>query len=95
MAAPTTNISIRMDSGLKAQADELFAELGMNISTAFNIFVRQAVREGGIPFDITTNVPNMQTVAAMHEAERIANDPKVKGYNDLDELFAALKNDED
>ena len=53
------------------------------------------MREGGIPFDITTNVPNRQTVAAMYEAERIANDPNVKGYNDLDELFAALKNDED
>ena len=95
MAAPTTNISIRMDSGLKAQADELFGELGMNISTAFNIFVRQAVREGGIPFDITINVPNRQTVAAMYEAERIANDPNVKGYNDLEELFSELKNDED
>ena len=43
----TTNVSIRMDTELKAQADELFAELGMNLSTAFNIFVRQSLREGG------------------------------------------------
>ena len=42
MAGTTTNISIRMDSELKAQADALFAELGMNLSTAFNIFVRQS-----------------------------------------------------
>ena len=41
MAANTTNISIRMDSALKTQADKLFGELGMNLSTAFNIFVRQ------------------------------------------------------
>ena len=41
MAGNTTNISIRMDTKLKAQADALFAELGMNLSTAFNIFVRQ------------------------------------------------------
>ena len=59
MAGHTTNISIRMDADLKAQADALFAELGM--------------------------------VAAMLEAERIAKDPSVKGYNDLDELFADLK----
>ena len=52
MAGSTTNISIRMDSELKAQADALFAELGMNLSTAFNIFVRQSLREGGIPFEI-------------------------------------------
>ena len=61
----TTNISIRMDTELKAQADELFAELGMNLSTAFNIFVRQSLREGGIPFEIRTDRPNKETIAAM------------------------------
>ena len=61
----TTNVSIRMDSDLQAQADALFAELGMNLSTAFNIFVRQSLREGGIPFEIRTERPNKETVAAM------------------------------
>ena len=88
----TTNINIRMDSDLKAQADALFGELGMNLSTAFNIFVRQSIRDGGIPFEITLNQPSKDTIAAMLEAERIAKDPSVKGYNDLDELFAELKN---
>ena len=91
MAGTTTNISIRMDADLKAQADALFAELGMNLSTAFNIFVRQSLREGRIPFDIALNQPNKETIAAMLEAERIAKDPSVKGYNDLDELFADLR----
>ena len=91
MATSTTNISIRMDSALKAQADALFGELGMNLSTAFNIFVRQALREGRIPFDISLNQPNAETVAAMLEAERIAKDPSVKGYTDMDELFADLE----
>ena len=68
----TTNVSIRMDTELKAQADELFAELGMNLSTAFNIFVRQSLREGGIPFEIRTDRPNKETIAAMLEAENIA-----------------------
>ena len=91
MAGSTTNISIRMDSDLKAQADRLFGELGMNLSTAFNIFVRQSLREGRIPFEVSLNQPNSETVAAMLEAERIAKDPAVKGYTDLDELFADLK----
>ena len=91
MAGSTTNISIRMDSDLKAQADEIFAEFGMNLSTAFNIFVRQTLREGRIPFEIGFNHPNKETIAAMLEAERIAKDPNVKGYTDLDELFSDLK----
>lgn len=91
MAKTTTNISIRMDAELKAQADLLFTELGMNISTAFNIFVRQSLREGGIPFEISIKSPNRETILAMLEAERIANDASVKGYNNLDELFAELK----
>lgn len=86
----SSNISIRMDSDLKSAAEALFDELGMSLSTAFNIFVRQSLREGGIPFKITEGRPNQETVAAMLEAERIAKDPTVKGYNNMDDLFADL-----
>lgn len=85
------NVTIRMDSDVKAKADALFAELGMSMSTAFNVFVRQSLREGRIPFEVSLNQPNKETISAMLEAERIAKDPSVKGYNDLDELFADLK----
>ena len=54
-------------------------------------FVRQSLREGRIPVDIFLNQPNSETVAAMLEAERIAKDPAIKGYTDLDELLADLK----
>ena len=63
----------------------------MDLSTAFNIFVRQALREGRIPFNISLNQPNKETIAAVSEAERIAKDPSVKSYTDLDGLFADLK----
>jgi DNA-damage-inducible protein J len=79
-----------MDSDVKAQADALFGELVMNLTTVFNIFVRQALREGRIPFEISINQPNRETIAAMLEAERIAKDPSVKGYTNMDELFADL-----
>lgn len=72
------------------QIAKKFEELGMNLTTAFNIFVRQSLREGGIPFKITEGKPNQETVAAMLEAERIARDPSVKGFNSVDELFADL-----
>lgn len=86
----SSNISIRMDSDLKSAAEALFDELGMSLSTAFNIFVRQALREGGIPFKITEGRPNQKTVAAMLEAERTAKDSSVKGYHNVDDLFADL-----
>ena len=86
----TSNISIRMDSDLKAAAEALYEELGMNLSTAFNIFVRQSLRERGIPFKIREVTPSKETVSAMLEAERIAKDPNIKGYHDVNELFADL-----
>ena len=86
----TSNISIRMDNDLKAAAEELYEELGMNLSTAFNIFVRQSLRERGIPFRISEGTPNRETVSAMLEAEKIAMEPSIKGYNNIEELFADL-----
>ncbi|MBQ7682092.1 MAG: type II toxin-antitoxin system RelB/DinJ family antitoxin [Oscillibacter sp.] len=91
MSSHTTTVNIRMDSDLKEQAEELFHELGMNLSTAFQIFVRQSLREGGLPFEVRLEQPNKETVAAMLEAEKIALDPSVKGYTDLDELFEDLE----
>jgi len=49
-----TNINIRIDEDLKKEAERLFGELGMNMTTAVNIFVRQSVRMGKIPFELTT-----------------------------------------
>ena len=86
----TSNISIRMDSDLKAAAEALYEELGMNLSTAFNIFVRQSLRERGIPFKITEGTPNSDTLSAMLEAARIAKDPSIKGYHNVDDFFADL-----
>ena len=86
----STNVSIRMDTGLKRQAEDLFSDLGLNMTTALTMFLRQAVRSQGIPFEIS-RIPNAETIAAMEEAERIARDPNVKGYTDLNMLFEDLK----
>jgi len=88
--AESTNVSLRMDSGLKAQAEDLFSDLGLNMTTAITMFLRQAVLAQGIPFTIS-RTPNAETIAAMLEAERIAHDPNVKGYRDVDALLRDLK----
>ncbi|MCL5981818.1 MAG: type II toxin-antitoxin system RelB/DinJ family antitoxin [Firmicutes bacterium] len=91
--AETTNLSIRMDRELKEQAEQLFSELGMNMTTAFNIFVRQAVRQGKIPFEISLNIPNAETIAAMEEANKMSRDPKAKRYSSFEELVAEIQNE--
>ncbi|MDR3288890.1 MAG: type II toxin-antitoxin system RelB/DinJ family antitoxin [Peptococcaceae bacterium] len=53
--AETTTIRIRMDKELKERADTAFNEMGLNLSAAFNMFVRQTLRQGKIPFEIYTD----------------------------------------
>ncbi len=89
--AKTTNFSIRMDSDIKKQCEELYGELGLTLTAAINVFLRQSLRVGGFPFDVRIDQPNKETLAAMKEAESITRDPSVKGYTDLDELFEELK----
>ena len=67
MNTDTVNLSIRMERELKEKAESLFSELGMNMTTALNIFVRQSVRQGKIPFEISLNRPNTETLAALQE----------------------------
>jgi DNA-damage-inducible protein J len=71
MNVDTVNLSIRIEKNLKEQADSLFSELGMNMTTALNVFVRQSVRQGKIPFEITLNKPNAETLAAIREIEEM------------------------
>ena len=87
----TTNLCVRIDPELKSQAEALFNDLGMNLTTAITVFFRQSVRENRIPFEITRDRPNKETAAAMRYAATRARDPKVKGYTDVDELFRELE----
>ncbi len=80
-----------MDSDIKKQCENLFSELGMNLTTAINVFLRQSLRVGGFPFDVKLEQPNRETIAAMREAERIVHDPDVKHYSDVEEALRELK----
>ena len=86
----TSTFSVRIDSQLKAAAEACLADMGLNMSTAINIYLRQIVKRQAIPFAIVSNIPNATTLEAIEEGERIANDPNVPGYKDVDSLFKAL-----
>jgi len=89
--ADTTNISIRMDVELKKQAEQLFSELGMNMTTAFNIFLRQAVRQQRIPFDVALETPKAEMLEALAEVKRMKKDPALgKTYTNVDEMMKEL-----
>ena len=60
MTATNTNINIRVDSDIKAKAQDVFSALGLDMTTAINIFLRQAIRKSGIPFELVTDKPKMQ-----------------------------------
>ncbi|MBQ3692318.1 MAG: type II toxin-antitoxin system RelB/DinJ family antitoxin [Clostridia bacterium] len=86
----TTNLNIRTDKAVKEQAEAIFVELGMSMTTAINLFLRSAIRENGIPFSLKLDVPNAATLAAIEEGNHIASDPTVKGYTNIDDLKKAL-----
>ena len=87
----TTNLNIRTDKDIKNQADAIFSELGLTMTTAINMFLRTTIREQGIPFPLKVEVPNAVTAAAIEEGRRIATDHSVKGYTNMDDLKAALE----
>lgn len=68
-----TNINIRMDENLKQQFDRLCNELGLNMSTAFNIFAKTMVRQQKIPFEISLDIPNAETLKAIDDVNHGRN----------------------
>lgn len=87
----TTNLNIRMEKKIKQQAEELFAEFGINMTTAINMFLRQAIRQRGIPFDLTLDTPNAQTIAAMNEADEMLEKGTGKRFSSAKEMFEELE----
>ncbi|MET3616581.1 DNA-damage-inducible protein J [Peptoniphilus olsenii] len=73
-----TTISVRIDNEVKEQADKLFSELGMNISSAVNVFLKQAIREQAIPFKISIN----DETRIYNEAEKFV-DEHIDAFREL------------
>ena len=86
-----TNLNIRTDKDIKDQAEEIFNELGLNMTTAINMFLRTAIREHGIPFELKLDVPNETTAATIAEGRKLMEDPSAPRYSSMDELKAALE----
>ena len=89
----TKNITIRMEEDLKEASEKLFKALGFNMSTAITAFVKQAVREQRIPFSLTLNVPNLETLDAILESERLLEDSKTARFTSMDDFIKDLEDE--
>ena len=87
----TSPTQIRIDSEIKKQASELFNNLGLDMSSAVNLFLHQCILRGGLPFSVELPQYSTKTLEAMIEAKKISSDASVKGYKTMDELKAALE----
>ena len=86
----TVPTQVRIDENLKKQATELFSQLGMDMSSAMNIFLRQCVMRGGLPFDVAVPQYKPEVIEAMEEAKRISKDPNAKRYSNFSDAMEDL-----
>ena len=87
----TTPTQIRVDSEIKKEASTIFSVLGLDMSSAVNLFLHQCVLHGGLPFSVEIPQYNKKTLEAMAEAKKISADPNVNGYSTMEELKEALE----
>lgn len=83
----TVNVTLRIDDELKAQAEELFEDIGLSLNAACRMFLKKAVQEQRIPFELSR--PDRKTRKAIADAEQ---DKGVSGsFDSVDELMSALE----
>ncbi|MEG0852942.1 MAG: type II toxin-antitoxin system RelB/DinJ family antitoxin [Angelakisella sp.] len=89
-------LNIKIDPKVQLQAQQIFDELGLDMSTAVNIFLKQSIRQHGIPFPVTMDMPrpelpNSETLAAIEEVHQMKLHPELgKSYTDVDEMMKEL-----
>lgn len=86
----TTNLNIRTDKAIKEQAEQIFTELGLNMTTAVNMFLRTTIREHGIPFELKLETPDETTAAAIEEGRRLIADPSAPRYSSMESALTAF-----
>ena len=86
----TVSTQVRIDEELKKQSMELFAQLGIDMSSAMNMFLKQCVMRGGLPFAVEVPQYKAEVIEAMEEARRISRDPNTKRYSSFSEALEDL-----
>ncbi len=82
----SSTITIRVDDKVKKDAGDIFKEVGMDMSTAINVYLKQVIRVKGIPFTVSAEVPNDTTLKAIRAAEK----GKMASFSSIDALMEDL-----
>ncbi|WP_315853700.1 type II toxin-antitoxin system RelB/DinJ family antitoxin [Helcococcus kunzii] len=69
----------------------MYSSIGLNMTTAINMFLRASIRESGIPFDLKLDLLSDETIKAIEEVRKIAKDKKIRDYDNMDDLKKALE----
>ena len=91
----TANYNMRLDPVIKSQAEETFAEFGLNLSEAINVFLHMSIKQRGFPFEIREPKLNAETLLAMQETEQILEEYESgkripKSFSNAGDMFAAM-----
>jgi len=90
-----TNINIRMDEDLKRDFDNLCNDLGLTMTAAFTVFAKTVVRRRKIPFEISKDIPNSETLSAIEEVQEMKRNPHLyKKFDSVEALFEELESDD-
>jgi DNA-damage-inducible protein J len=89
--AKTDTLHIRVEPDVKSKVEETLNKLGLSTAEAVNIFLRQIMLTGGLPFDVKLPRYNAETETAMEEARKISSDKSVRGFMCAEDLFNDLK----
>ncbi|MCD8316766.1 MAG: type II toxin-antitoxin system RelB/DinJ family antitoxin [Eggerthellaceae bacterium] len=91
---PKVSTNISLDAELKKEAQELFADLGLDMTTACTLFLKQCLRVQGLPFIVTRDYPNAETISALDEYQEMkSNSEKYKRYSSFDDLMDEVLED--
>ncbi len=84
-------ISIRVDDDVKRRAEQALDDIGLSMSAAINVFLRKVAREQRIPFELSADIPNAETIEAIQEVKKLKANPGLgKTYTDVDQMMEDL-----
>lgn len=87
----TANLNIMIDKETKDQAEEIFGELGLDMKTAINMFLKDTIRERGLPFELEADAPNETSKIAIEEGRTLMSDPNAPRYSSIEDLESSLE----
>ncbi len=95
MASLTSPINVVVDSTTKEEATNILKDLGLSMSSAINLFLRQVIKNNGLPFEVKNRNVDQDLLNALKEAEDIINNRiKVQSYDNREDLKKSLLSDE-